>query len=109
MRHELQAALERLELPDHNFAENGDEKNMPTQTDISLNTILYGLGAADGTCFHSFRYLTRQTLKKKKSSESYIVITPDDKGDVRACIQELSNAVGAPVCVLKGCEGVEQV
>ena len=74
-----------------------------------LNTILYGLGCADGTCFHSFRYMTRQTLKKRKSSESYIVITPDDKGSVRTCIQELTNAVGAPVCVLKGCEGVEQV
>lgn len=74
-----------------------------------LHTILYGLGCADGTCFHSFRYLTRQTLKKRKGSESYIVITPDDGGDVRTCIQELSNTVGTPVCVLKGCEGVAQV
>ncbi len=74
-----------------------------------LNTILYGLGCADGTCFHSFRYMTRQTLKKRKSSEAYIVITPDDKGAVRTCIQELSNAAGTPVCVLKGCEGVQAV
>ena len=74
-----------------------------------LNTILYGLGCADGTTFHSFRYLTRQTLKKRKGSESYIVITPDDQGDVRSCIQELSSTVGNPVCVLKGCEGVAQV
>ena len=73
-----------------------------------LNTILYGLGCADGVCFHSFRYLTRQTLKKRKGSESYIVITPDDQGDVHRCIQELSSAVGNPVCVLKGCEGVTQ-
>ena len=72
-----------------------------------LHTILYGLGSADGTCFHSFRYLTRQTLKKRKSSESYIVITPDDKGEVQRCIQSLSNAVGTQVCVLKGCEGVQ--
>ncbi len=72
-----------------------------------LHTILYGLGCADGTCFHSFRYLTRQTLKKRKSNESYIVITPDDKGDAYGCIQALSNAVGTRVCVLKGCEGVE--
>lgn len=72
-----------------------------------LNTILYGLGCADGTCFHSFRYLTQQTLKKRKSSESYIVITPDDTGSARHCIQALSAAVGNPVCVLKGCEGVE--
>ena len=74
-----------------------------------LNTILYGLGSADGVCFYSFRYLTRQTIKKRKSSESYIVITPNDKGATHSCIQELSNAVGAPVCVLKGCEGVELV
>ena len=74
-----------------------------------LNTILYGLGSADGTCFHSFRYLTRQTLKKRKSSESYIIITPDDKGDVHSCIQSLSNAVGTRVCVLRGCEGVENL
>lgn len=74
-----------------------------------LNTILYGLGCADRTCFHSFRYLTRQTLKSRKSSEAYIVITPDDSGAARACIQELGNAVGAPVCVLRGCAEVESV
>lgn len=66
-----------------------------------LNTILYGLGGADSTCFHSFRYLTRQTLRKRKGSESYIVITPDDKGEAHSCIVELSNAVGTPVCVLR--------
>lgn len=71
-----------------------------------LNTILYGLGSADGTCFHSFRYLTRQTVKKRRSNESYIVITPDDKGEAHRCIQSLSSAVGTQVCVLKGCEGV---
>ncbi len=71
-----------------------------------LHTILYGLGGADGTCFHSFRYLTRQTLQKRKSSESYIVITPDDKGEAHRCIQMLSNAVGTQICVLRGCEGV---
>lgn len=71
-----------------------------------LNTILYGLGGADLTCFYSFRTLTRHTLKNRNSSDAYIVITPDDKGDVSTCVQKLSNAVGAPVCVLKGCEGV---
>ena len=70
-----------------------------------LNTILYGLGGADGTCFYSFRTLTRHTLKNRHSSDSYIVITPNDKGEVSTCINKLSNAVGAPVCVLKGCEG----
>lgn len=74
-----------------------------------LNTILYGLGCADGTWFHSFRYLTRQTLKKRKTNESYIIITPDDKGSVRTCIQELSNSVGTQVCVLQGCKGVDPV
>lgn len=72
-----------------------------------LNTILYGLGCADKTCFFSFRNLTQQTIKKRKSSESYIVITPDEQGAVRSCIQKLSNAAGSQVCVLRGCEGVE--
>ena len=72
-----------------------------------LQTILYGLGSADATCFYSFRYLTMQTLRTRKSSEAYIVITPDDKGAVHTCIQELSSAVGAPICVLRGCEGVD--
>ena len=71
-----------------------------------LSTILYGLGGADDTCFYSFRTLIRHTLKNRSSSDAYIVITPDDKGDVSACIHKLSNAVGAPVCVLKGCEEV---
>jgi hypothetical protein len=72
-----------------------------------LQTILYGLGSADGMCFYSFRYLTKQTLRTRKSSEAYIVITPDDKDAVHTCIQELSSAVGAPICVLRGCEGVD--
>lgn len=72
-----------------------------------LNTILYGLGGADSTCFYSFRYLVRRTLRARKSSEAYIVITPDDKDTVHSCIQELTNATGTQVCVLRGCEGVE--
>lgn len=71
-----------------------------------LNTILYGLGCADATCFYSFRYLVRKTLRARKSSEAYIVITPDDKGAVHSCIQELRGAEGTSVCVLRGCEGV---
>lgn len=74
-----------------------------------LNTILYGLGAADGTCFHSFQYLTRQTLKKRKGSESYIVITPEPDGVSRGCIQDLGNVAGAQICVLYGCMGVEEI
>ena len=72
-----------------------------------LKTILYGLGSADSTCFHSFDYMTRQTLRTRKSSEAYILITPNDQGEVHTCIQELNNAVGAPICVLRGCEGVD--
>ena len=74
-----------------------------------IKTILYGLGGADRTCFYSFRYMTRQTLKKRKMSESYIVITPADTGSARSCIQELSNAVGHEICVLKGSQGVEKI
>lgn len=73
-----------------------------------LHTILYGLGRADKTCFFSFPYLTRQTLKNRRSSEAYILITPDCKDSVWTCIQELSNASGTPVCVLRGCEEVKQ-
>ena len=72
-----------------------------------LNTILYGLGGADGTCFHSLRYAVRQALRARKSSEAYIVITPDDQGSVNACVQELCNAAGASVCVLYGCREVD--
>lgn len=72
-----------------------------------VNTILYGLGSADRTCFHSFRYMVKRTLRTRKSSEAYILITPDDKGSANACIQELQNAVGAPICVLYGCREVD--
>jgi len=73
-----------------------------------LNTILFGLGCADSTCFYSFRYLVRKTIRARKSNEAYIVITPDDKGTVRSCIQQLGDGSGASVCVLRGCEGVAE-
>lgn len=73
-----------------------------------LNTILYGLGCADATYFYSFRYLVRRTLRARKSNEAYILITPDDKGAIHSCIQELAGAVGASVCVLRGSEGVAE-
>lgn len=69
-----------------------------------LNTILYGLGCADETCFFSFEYLTAQVLKKRKGNESYIVITSGQNPHSQACIRQLSNAVGNPVCVLTACE-----
>lgn len=73
LRHELQAALERLELPDHNFAENGDEKDMPTKTDISLNTILYG-PPGTGKTYHTVIYavaIIENKLLEEVKNEPY--------------------------------------
>lgn len=67
-----------------------------------LDTIRYGLGCGGKTCFFAFRRLVRQTLKKRKSNESYVVITPRRDEAVNACILQLSNAAGSPVCVLTG-------
>lgn len=67
-----------------------------------LNTILYGLGRGNGTCFRSFRYLTGQTLKHRKGNESYVVITPPPDDRVRACIKKLEEVVDGGVCVLIG-------
>lgn len=67
-----------------------------------LNTILYGLGRGDGTCFRSFRYLTGQTLKHRKGNESYVVITPPPDDRVRACIRKLEEVVDGGICVLIG-------
>jgi uncharacterized protein (DUF58 family) len=65
-----------------------------------LNTILYGLGRADATCLHSFRYLTEQTLRHRKSNEAYIVITPPLTNTSRSCVKALESQVGSGVCVL---------
>lgn len=65
-----------------------------------VETILYALGRADYTCYHSFRYLAQQTLKHRKNNESYIVITPAMTGELSALTRKLSNAVGSSVCVL---------
>lgn len=65
-----------------------------------LQTILYGLGKADGTCYDTFRRLTEQTLRQRKSNESYIVITPPLNEHSRPSIQSLEAAVGNSVCVL---------
>lgn len=72
-----------------------------------LNTILYGLGGADKTCYYSFRRLVGQTLKKRKSNESYVVITPVRDEQTNVCLRRLSSAAGAPVCVLVGSEEVQ--
>ena len=71
------------------------------------NTILYGLGRADGTCYHSFRYLTNRTLAHRKSNESYIVVTPPLNHKTAPCIQSLRAAVGSGICVLTGKAGEE--
>ena len=65
-----------------------------------LNTILYGLGRANDTCFYSFRYLTVQTLRHRSSNESYIIITPPLESGDRANVRKLENAVGTSLCVL---------
>ena len=69
---------------------------------VHLNTILYGLGKADNTCFQSLRYLVAQTLKHRKQNEAYIVITPEPKGSSKAAIGRLEQAVGSGICLLIG-------
>lgn len=73
LRHELKAALERLELPNHKFADTGDEKNMPPKTDISLNTILYG-PPGTGKTYHTAIYavaIIENKLLDEVKKESY--------------------------------------
>jgi len=65
-----------------------------------MNTILYGLGRADDTCYYSFRYLTDRTLRNRKSNESYIVITPPLTDRSRSCLKKLESVVGNGVCLL---------
>ena len=72
------------------------------------NTILYALGRADYTCFRSFRYLVNQTLRHRRSNESYIVITPRLDSETHSLIRMLDSAVGNPVCVLSGQQEVGQ-
>lgn len=74
-----------------------------------MNTILYGLGQADSTCYSTFQYLTDRTLRHRKSNESYIVVTPPLTDKSRACIGALDAAVGNGVCVLVGDPEVEAV
>ena len=65
-----------------------------------LRTLLFGLGRADRTCFHSFHYLTEQTIRHRSSNESYIIITPPPEGSALAAISKLEHAVGNRLCVL---------
>lgn len=74
-----------------------------------LNTILYGLGRADDTCFYSFRYLVKQTLQHRKNNESYLVITPALTEENAALLRTLERAVGNPLCVLTGASEVESL
>lgn len=73
-----------------------------------LNTILYSLGRADYTCYHSFDQLTRKVLDHRKSSESYILITPRPEASLNGSIRRLEAASGYPVCILYGSREVEQ-
>ena len=72
-----------------------------------LNTILYGLGRADYTCYFSFSQLVRKALDQRKSNESFIVITPREDPSLIPGIRQLEAASGSPVCILYGCKEVE--
>ena len=67
-----------------------------------LNTILYGLGRADYTCYYSFRQLARKALDHRKSSESYLLITAKESSALSAVVRQLEAASGNPVCILYG-------
>lgn len=73
-----------------------------------LNTILYSLGRADYTCYHSFSQLARTALDNRKSNESYIVITPRPSDALQQHIRKLEAGSGNPVCVLYGSWEVKQ-
>ena len=66
-----------------------------------LNTILFGLGRADATCFFTLATLIKQTLRKRKHNDAYIVITPPLSPEDRRIVKELENLTGNPVCVLE--------
>lgn len=66
-----------------------------------LNTILYGLGRADDTCFFSLNTLTTQALRSRKYNDSYIVITPQLASEDRSVLGKLEAASAAPVCILE--------
>ncbi len=72
-----------------------------------LNTVLYALGRANYACYHSFRYLTEQTLRHRKKNESYVLITPRTGQAEQSCLRSLQTAAGSPVCVLVGQEEAE--
>ncbi len=67
-----------------------------------LNTILYGLGKADDTCFRSLGYLVEQTLKHRKQNEAYIIITPELDSRGKAALGRLEQAAGSGICLLTG-------
>ena len=67
-----------------------------------LNTILYALGRADGTCFRSLQSLVWETLRKRRIQEAFIVITPCRSAQTLTQLHKLENGSGNPVCVLYG-------
>lgn len=103
--------LERKKIP-YGFRTNGNLPNgagkvfhLPKGLGPQhLNTILYGLGAADYTCFESFRRLSVKALRSRNIHESYIVITPPLSDAAKAAADNLSQAVGGRICVLE-CDG----
>lgn len=74
-----------------------------------MNTILYGLGKADYTCYSTFHYLTERTLRQRKSNESYIVVTPELTEKSRGSVNRLRAVVGNGVFVLEGKGEMEKI
>lgn len=67
-----------------------------------LDTILYALGCASDTRYHSFRFMVQNTLQHRKNNEAYIVITPKETADVAYHVKQLEAACGNRVCILTG-------
>lgn len=66
-----------------------------------LRTILYGLGR--GNCRHigSLDQLIRRAVRRARSNQGYIVITPPLSAEKRQCVERL-RANGSTLCVLTG-------
>ena len=101
--------LERRKIP-YGLRTNGDLRGPVGQFfyladglgSRHLGTILYALGQAEYTRFHSFAFLVKQTLDHRRSNESYIIITPSIDASVGASLRKLENAVGNALCILTG-------
>ena len=66
-----------------------------------LRTILYGLGRANCRHIGSFDQLIRRTMRRARSNQGYIVITPPLSPEKRMVVDSLK-ANGSTLCVLTG-------